>query len=117
MQLNPGNTNGVEMLQKLGVDFNPEEMAVKLSPKEQNAFVGEYDVDHGGILKIQIVDGKLEASHPAIPTQTMLYYSDNLFLLVPQKFPMKFTLDDQDKPERFEVQMGIGRKATGTKKD
>jgi hypothetical protein len=116
MQLNPGNTNGIEMLKKLGVTFNPKEMEVALNGKEQKKFVGDYEVSAGGVLTISIEDKKLIAKHPAIPTQTMLYYSNNLFLLSPQNAPMKFNMDDHDNPIDFQVEMGIGNTITGIKK-
>ena len=115
--LNPGNTNGVVMLKKLGVTFDPKELATELTEKEQKEYVGDYDVDLGGVLTIQIVDGELKASHPAIPTQTMLFYSSNVFLLLPDNLPLRFIFDDQQKPTNFEVQMGIGTFAKGTKKE
>jgi predicted alpha/beta superfamily hydrolase len=117
LQLNPGNTNGIEMLAKLGVKINPEDLEVKLSKEEQKKYLGEYDIDLGGVLTVQIEDGKLKASHPAIPTQTMLYYSNNIFMLLPENVPMTYTLDEDGKPSGFEVRLGVGRTATGTKKE
>ena len=117
LSLNPGNTNGIEMLKKLGVNFDLKELAVELTKKEQNQFVGDYDIDGGGVFNIQIEDGNLKASHPAIPEQTMHYYSNNVFLLLPQNVPLKFVLDDQQKPISFEVQMRIGVFVKGTKKE
>jgi D-alanyl-D-alanine-carboxypeptidase/D-alanyl-D-alanine-endopeptidase len=116
LSLNPGNTNGVDMLKKMGVDFDLKDQAVELTEKEQNEYVGNYDVDAGGVLNIQIVDGNLTATHPAIPKQTMHYYSNNVFLLLPQNVPLKFVRDDQQNPTSFEVQMSIGVFVKGTKK-
>ena len=115
MLLNPGNVNGVMMLRKLGVDYDPKELATVLSKKEQKEYVGEYDIDLGGVLTIQIVDGQLTATHPAIPTQTMHSYPNNVFVLLPQNVPLTFTLDKNQKPSSFEVQMGVGVFAKGTK--
>ena len=115
LSLNPGNTNGIEMLKKLGVTFNPKDLATKLSKKEQNKYIGDYAIDLGGVLSIQIENGELKASHPAIPTQTMHYYSDNIFVLLPQNVPLKFILDDQQNLTKLEVQMGVGVFAKGTK--
>ena len=117
MRLNPGNTNGVEMLKKLGVDYDPEELAVEISDQDKSNFVGTYAVSAGGELTVLVEDGKLKAEHPAIPTQTMHYYSDNLFLLVPQNMPMKFTVNDQGKATAFELQAGIGFTVTGKRVD
>lgn len=117
LSLNPGNTNGIVMLKKLGIDFDLKDLAVELTEKEQNEYVGNYDVDAGGVLNIQIEDGKLTVTHPAIPKQTMHYYSNNVFLLLPQNVPLKFIRDDQQKPTSFEVQMRIGVFVKGIKKD
>ena len=65
--------------------------------------------------RLKIEEGKLTAKHPAIPPQTMLYFSDNLFLLQPENAPLKFTVDDNDKPVEFEVQLGIGVTVIGKK--
>lgn len=116
MQLNPGNTNGIEMLKKLGVSYNPEELEVKLNEEEQMKYVGDYEVSAGGVLTISIEDNKLIAKHPAIPTQTMLYYSNNVFLLSPQNAPLKFTHNAEGIPIGFEVEMGIGSTVSGTRK-
>jgi predicted alpha/beta superfamily hydrolase len=116
MLLNPGNTNGVEMLKKLGVTYNPEELEVKLNTEEQKKFVGDYEVSAGGVMTISIENKKLIAKHPAIPAQTMLYYSNNVFLLSPQNAPMKFSTDDKNNPTDFQVEMGIGNTITGKKK-
>jgi hypothetical protein len=115
MLLNPGNTNGITMLEKLGVTYDPKELAIELTSKEQNEYVGEYGIDLGGVLSIKSEDGLLTATHPAIPIQEMHYYSNNVFLLLPQNVPLTFTLDDQQKPTSFEVQMGVGVYAKGTK--
>ncbi len=115
MLLNPGNTNGIDMLKKLGVEYDPSELETKLTMEEQKTFVGSYNVSAGGILTIQIEDGKLTAKHPAIPPQTMLYFSNNLFLLQPENAPLKFSVDDQNMPIEFEVQLGIGVTVIGKK--
>lgn len=115
MLRNPGNMNGITMLEKLGVKYDPKELEVKLSQKEQNKFTGSFEVSVGGVLTIHSEDGKLIANHPGIPTQTMLYFSDNLFLLEPANAPMKFTIDKEGALSKFEVQFGIGNPISGKK--
>ena len=116
LKLNPGNSNGIEMLKKLGVTYDPLEFAVKLVEAEQKAYLGEYDVSMGGILSIKVENGELQVSHPAIPTQTMHYYSNNLFLLLPDNVPMKFEVDDLNNISGFTAQVAIGFTLTGKKK-
>lgn len=119
LSLNPGNTNAIEMLKKLGVNFDLKDLAVELTIKEQNEYVGNYDIDAGGggDLTIQIEDGNLILSHPKISKQTMHYYSNNVFLLLPRNIPLRFVRDDQKKPTRFEMQMRVGLLVKGTKKE
>jgi predicted alpha/beta superfamily hydrolase len=115
MELNPGNINGIDMLKKLGITYDPEEFAVKLNEAEQKTYAGDYAISVGGVMTIKIVEGKLMASHPAIPSQSMLYYGNNLFLMVPQNVPVTFMVDEEKNPVGFNAQLGIGNLVKGKK--
>lgn len=115
LQLNPGNSNAIEMMKEMGYAYNPEELKVELSKKEQKAFVGGYAVNVGGVLSIKIEEGSLVATHPAMPKQTLICYSNNVFLLMPDKIPLKFEMDTDKNVLGFEAEMGIGATVAGKK--
>ena len=116
MVLNPGNKNGVEMLKKLDVIYDPKELAIRLSPSRQKKFEGAYEVSVGGVLTIQIEDGELTASHPGIPKLTLLSYPNDLFLFIPGNIPVQFEMNRDNIPVKFYAQMGNGVVLEGKRK-
>ncbi len=113
VSVNPGNANGVKILKEMGVDYNPIKEAKDLPEKEAKAYCGKYSVSAGGILHIEVEDGKLVAwsKDAGIPKQTLVSVYKNGFVVQPANILLIF--DDND-AKKFTAEMGPGQYVYGT---
>ncbi|MEM7105670.1 MAG: alpha/beta hydrolase-fold protein [Bacteroidota bacterium] len=104
--IHPGNSNAINMLERMGVTFNPLETEYKLSEKKMTAYAGIYDVEDGGQLKIEMIDGNLVASGQGIPPLILTPVYDNAFVAQPLNFLMLFEENKAGEVVGFEGQTG-----------
>jgi len=79
LEINPANTGGIEMLKKLGVEYETKEVVVPV--ETLNKYIGEYELMPNFIITVRIENDKLmaqatgQSEHQIFPmTQTKFYY-------------------------------------------
>jgi predicted alpha/beta superfamily hydrolase len=99
MELHPGNTNGVKMLNELGKAYDPDEYIVELKPKKLEKYTGNYDLSLNGkriILKVELVASQLKGSALGVlPMQDLIPYGNNHFLAKQANMPVLFKMNNK----------------------
>ncbi|WP_107038014.1 serine hydrolase [Brumimicrobium mesophilum] len=81
LELFPGNTNGIEMLKKLGVDTKEFEKEVKIASATLKSYVGNYELVPGFILTITKEGNQLIAQATGQGANPIYPSSENEFYL------------------------------------
>ncbi len=105
MLMNPGNENGVMMLAKLGVEYDPMSTRIELSESEQDQFTGSYLIGSDAF-SISRRDGHLIVTGGSHPEQLLHAFPDNIFILTPDNVPLSFTFNENGDVTGFEVVTG-----------
>ena len=81
VELNPGNSNGIEMLKKLGEDTESLVKEVIVEDAILESYVGQYELAPGFVLTVAKYDSQLKAQatgqseHPIFPkSKNVSYY-------------------------------------------
>ena len=79
VELNPGNTNGIEMLNKLGVDTESLMKEVNVDDAILESYVGKYELAPGFVLTVAKYDSQLKAQATGQPEHPIFPKSNNVF--------------------------------------
>ena len=113
VSIHPGNANGVNVLKRLNVDYDPIREPLKLSEKKLAQYIGDYELAGIGItMHIKIAEGKLVATAEGIPPVTFVPVYKHGFIAQPINALLIFQEDDAGKIEGFEAQTGPGQYAS-----
>ena len=103
--LHPGNQNAVNMLKKMGVEYDPSELLIQLPAKKLKDFSGKYQLNGGPVIQISLEDGMLVGTGG--PTkQTLHPFGDEQFLAKPDNMAISFERDDEGKVKGMTVRGG-----------
>lgn len=108
IRMNPGNENGVRMLTKLGVEYDPMSTRIELNETEQHKFTGNYLIGSDAF-SISLKDGHLIVKGASHPEQLIHAFPDNIFILTPDNVPLSFKFNENAEVTGFEVQTGNGQ--------
>ncbi|MEL6255925.1 MAG: alpha/beta hydrolase-fold protein [Bacteroidota bacterium] len=115
LAINPGNANGVAMLKKLGVEYDPMSMKLKLSAKKLKKYTGKYKTQMG-VVEVSIVDDKLMAEvKGGFPQTEMIPFPDDVFMIKPLNSVVQFEVNEKDEVNSFTAQQGIGQMMKGVR--
>jgi tetratricopeptide (TPR) repeat protein len=117
LALNPGSANGVKMLKKLGIDFDPMKDEISLSEFQKREIVGTYESDEVGKFEIKLQDQKLKVFTTRFPVQIMHAFPEHKFVLTPANITLTFFRNSDGTYGGFEVQQKIGQMTRVIKKE
>jgi D-alanyl-D-alanine-carboxypeptidase/D-alanyl-D-alanine-endopeptidase len=113
VELNPGNTRGIEILKKLGVDTESLVKEVTVEDAILESYVGNYELPR--FVLIVTKDGKQMKVQPTGLNQVEIYpRSENVFYIKAFEAQITFNLNDDGKVESMTLLQG-GQESTGLK--
>jgi CubicO group peptidase (beta-lactamase class C family) len=118
VELNPGNTTGIEMLKKLGVDTEDLVKEVSVEDTILESYVGNYELAPGFVLAVTKVDKQLKAKKRGSGQEPFGIYpsSENVFYIKVFVAEITFNLTDDGKVESLTL-LQDGRETTGLRID
>jgi predicted alpha/beta superfamily hydrolase len=118
LEINPANENGMQMLKKLGVEYDPMQNSISLTVDELKKFVGLYQDENVGEIKIELENDFLTLTLAALPDkQTMYPFPNHSFLMKPQNTFLSFLIDRKyNAVFGFTAQIGPGMQLEAKRK-
>ena len=107
LQLFPGNTNAVDMLSKLGVEFDISELFITLSKAELEKYTGKYKFNIGVPCELILEEGNLYITGEQIPKEKLMPFGNHKFCADQTRAFAKF-IEEDGQIIGFDVQMGSG---------
>lgn len=112
--LNPGNTNGIDMLKKLGVDTADLTKEVVVDDAVLASYVGKYELLPGFILTVAKYENQLKAQATGQPEVPIFPKSDNVFYYKVVEAQLTFNKNTDGIVESVTLLQG-GQKIVGKK--
>lgn len=113
VELNPGNTNGIEMLEKLGVDTESLTKEVTVEDAILESYLGSYELPRFVLTVTK--DGKQMKVQPTGLDQVEIFpRSESVFYIKAFEAQITFNRNDDGKVESMTLLQG-GRESTGLK--
>jgi tetratricopeptide (TPR) repeat protein len=94
LELNPGNTNGIEMLKKLGVDTESLAKEVTVEDDILESYVGKYELAPGFVLTVSKYNSQLKAQATGQSEQSIFPKSKNVFYYKVVEAQLTFNLNE-----------------------
>jgi tetratricopeptide (TPR) repeat protein len=94
LELNPGNTNGIEMLKKLGVDTESLAKEVTVEDDILESYVGKYELAPGFVLTVSKYNSQLKAQATGQSEQPIFPKSKNVFYYKVVEAQLTFNLNE-----------------------
>ena len=114
VELNPGNSNGIEMLKKLGVATESLTKEVTVENAVLESYVGNYELAQGFLLTIAKYDNQLKAQATGQGENLIFPKSQNVFYLKVVEAQLTFNKNEAGEVESVTLVQG-GREITGKK--
>ena len=93
VELNPGNTNGIEILKKLGVDTESLTKEVTVEDDILESYVGKYELAPGFVLTVSKYNSQLKAQATGQSEQPIFPKSKNVFYYKVVEAQLTFNLN------------------------
>lgn len=116
VEMNPGNQNGIDMLEKLGVDVSEFNKEVVVADEILQEYVGKYELMPGFVIDIQKEGSQLKAQATGQPAFDIFPKDDNVFYLKAITAQLTFNRDDAGKVKSVTLLQG-GREMEGPRKE
>lgn len=106
VELNPGNSGGIAMLKKLGVNTDELEASITIDEKVLESYVGKYELMPEFILTITKNGTQLEAQATGQPKFDIFPKSKNVFFLKVVEAQLTFNINDAGDVESVTLLQG-----------
>ena len=81
LEINPGNQNGIDMLEKMGVDTSEYTEEITVPGEVMNSYLGKYELRPGFVLTITGEGSQMKAQATGQPMFDIFPKSENVFFL------------------------------------
>ncbi len=95
VEINPGNTSGIEVLEKLGEDTDKLVSAVEVAAERLESYVGQYQLAPDFILTVTKEATQLKAQATGQPQFDIFPKTENVFYLKVVEAQLTFNVDEQ----------------------
>ncbi len=114
VQINPGNTSGLDVLEKLGVDTDELTATVEVDAARLESYVGQYELAPGFILTVTRVGSQLKAQATGQPQFDIFPKTEHVFYLKVVEAQLTFNESEQGAVESVTL-LQNGQETVGKK--
>ena len=114
VELNPGNSKGIENLKKLGVDTKSLIKEVIVENAVLESYVGKYELAPGFVLTVSNYDGQLKAQATGQGENPIFPKSQNVFYFKVVEAELTFNINETGEVQSVTLHQG-GQEVTGKK--